>query len=134
MVRPARLTPPRAGSNVCTVSKELPESRMAGYEHHVFICENVRPEGHPRGCCSSKGGAAVRARMKESIAGHGLKGRVRANMAGCLDRCEHGVSVVVYPAGVWYGGVTVDDVEEIVERHLLRGEVVERLLMPEKED
>jgi (2Fe-2S) ferredoxin len=59
-----------------------------------------------------------------------LKGNIRANKAGCLDQCELGVSVVVYPEGVWYGRVTLDDVNEIVERHLIGGTPVERLRVP----
>jgi (2Fe-2S) ferredoxin len=100
---------------------------MPRFERHLFICENRRPDAHPRGCCAAKGAAAVRARLKSILAARGLAGRVRANQAGCLDCCEHGVALVVYPEGVWYGGVTEDDVEEIVERHLVQGEVVERL-------
>jgi len=69
----------------------------------------------------------VRARLKALIAEHGLKGRVRANQAGCLDYCEQGVTVVVYPEGVWYGAVTAQDVDEIFQRHLIDGEPVERL-------
>lgn len=102
---------------------------MPQYDRHIFVCENVRPDGHPRGCCAAKGGAAVRARFKALVAAHGLKGRVRANMAGCLDQCERGVTVVVYPEGVWYGAVTVEDADEIFTRHVLGGEVVERLRM-----
>lgn len=102
---------------------------MSIFERHVFVCENVRSEGHPRGCCSEKGASEIRARFKRRIHEAGLRGRVRANKAGCLDQCEHGVTVVVYPEAVWYGGVTLEDVDEIVERHLLRGEVVDRLLL-----
>jgi len=100
---------------------------MSRFERHVFICENSRPPDHPRGCCAAKGSAAVRERFKELVAAHGLKGRVRANTAGCLDNCERGISVVVYPEAVWYGGVTLADVDEIFTRHILGGEVVERL-------
>jgi (2Fe-2S) ferredoxin len=57
---------------------------------------------------------------------------VRANTAGCLDQCEHGVAVVVYPEQVWYGGVTPADVPEIVERHILGGEYVTRLMLAEQ--
>jgi (2Fe-2S) ferredoxin len=100
---------------------------MPGYERHIFVCENVRPEGHPRGCCARKGSPEIRARFKELVARHGLSTRVRANMAGCLDACENGVTVVVYPEGVWYGRVTLADVDEIFSRHVLGGEIVERL-------
>ena len=103
---------------------------MAKFEHHLFVCENVRPDGHHRGCCASKGGPTVRALMKKLIHDRGLKGVVRANAAGCLDQCERGVSVVVYPQETWYGGVTLDDVPEILDA-LDRGTVVERLVIPD---
>ncbi|UCE03864.1 MAG: (2Fe-2S) ferredoxin domain-containing protein [Candidatus Latescibacterota bacterium] len=101
---------------------------MPGYERHIFVCENSRASGHPRGCCADKGASEVRARLKRLVHEHALHGRVRANAAGCLDQCEFGVSIVVYPEGVWYVGVTVADVDEIFRRHVIGGEVVERLL------
>lgn len=102
-------------------------AESGGLERHIFVCENVRPEGHPRGCCAAKGSSEVRARFKALIREHGLKGRVRANMAGCLDRCETGITVVIYPDAVWYGHVQLTDVDEIFRRHVQGGEVVERL-------
>ena len=104
---------------------------MASFEHHIFVCENRRPPGSPRGCCAEKGSEEIRKLFKQECARRGLKGRVRANMAGCLDQCEHGVTVVVYPEGVWYGGVKASDVAEIMDRHIAKGEVVERLRIPE---
>jgi len=68
--------------------------------------------------------------MKALTKQRGLEGRVRINTAGCLDQCEHGVTVVVYPEAVWYGFVTAADVSEIVESHLLGGKPVERLRLP----
>ncbi len=100
---------------------------MPPFERHLFICTNVRPPGHAKGCCSEKGSEAVREAFKERVAKLGLKGSVRANAAGCLDACEHGISVVVYPENVWYGRVTLQDVDEIVEEHLVNGRPVERL-------
>ena len=73
----------------------------------------------------------MRDALKAALTKRGLSKQIRANNAGCLDQCEHGVAVVVYPEQVWYGGVTVDDVTEIVEKHLVGGEPVARLLMPE---
>ncbi len=100
---------------------------MAAFEMHLFVCTNERKEGHPRGCCAAKGSEAIRERLKSMVAEHGLKGRVRVNAAGCLDQCEHGVTVVVYPEGVWYGFVTPDDVDEVFQSHVVEGRVVERL-------
>jgi (2Fe-2S) ferredoxin len=97
------------------------------FRHHVFVCENRRDPADPRGCCAAKGSEAVRAALKAELARRGLKKQVRANAAGCLDACAFGPSMVVYPEGVWYGGVTPEDVPEIVERHLVGGEPVERL-------
>ncbi len=65
--------------------------------------------------------------MKREIKLRGLRGEVRANQSGCLDACSFGPSVVVYPEGVWYGGVSVDDVPEIIESHIINGKPVERL-------
>ena len=100
---------------------------MPPYEKHVFVCVNERPDGHPRGCCSAKQSVEIRARLKKMAAKAGLKGRVRINKAGCLDECERGVTVVVYPEGVWYGRVTLDDVDELFQSHILEGRPVERL-------
>jgi (2Fe-2S) ferredoxin len=97
------------------------------FRHHVFVCENQRPEDDPRGCCSAKGSAAIREALKAEIARRGLKRIVRANAAGCLDACADGPSIVIYPEGVWYGRVRVEDVPEIVESHLVNGVPVERL-------
>ena len=106
---------------------------MATLQRHVFVCVNERPAGNPKGCCHSKGGQAVRDALKKALALRKLKGIVRANNAGCLDHCERGVVVVVYPEQVWYQGVTVDDVEELVTEHVMEGRFVERLMMPGQE-
>jgi len=65
--------------------------------------------------------------MKKEIKEHGLRSDVRANQSGCLDACEFGPSVVVYPEGIWYGGVKPEDVPEIMESHIINGQPVERL-------
>lgn len=103
---------------------------MPQLERHVFVCTNTRPDGHPRGCCKGRGGEAIRNVLKTAAAQAGLGDRVRVNVAGCLDQCEHGPVIVVYPEQVWYGFVKVEDVAEIVESHLLRGQPVERLRLP----
>ena len=100
---------------------------MPHFEKHVFICTNRRDPSNPKGSCAAKGSEQVRERFKKELAERGLKGRMRANAAGCLDQCENGCTVVVYPEQVWYGHVTPDDVLEIVEEHLLADRPVERL-------
>ena len=99
------------------------------FEKHVFVCTNRRDPGNPKGSCAEKGGEAVRDEFKRLLHDRGVKGRMRANAAGCLDQCARGVTVVVYPEQVWYGGVSVGDVGEIIEHHLLGGVPVERLRM-----
>jgi len=79
-----------------------------------------------------KGGLEVRDRLKAELAERGLSKIIRANNAGCLDQCEHGVTVVVYPEQVWYGAVTPDDIPEIIEKHLIGGEVVQRLMIADQ--
>ncbi|HEY3874344.1 MAG TPA: (2Fe-2S) ferredoxin domain-containing protein [Candidatus Kapabacteria bacterium] len=96
-------------------------------KHHIFVCENVRADGDPKGCCSAKGSHAVREAMKKEIKQRGLRSIARANQSGCLDACEFGPSVVVYPEGIWYGGVGVEDVPEIIESHIIGDRPVERL-------
>jgi len=97
------------------------------FKRHVFICTNERSPGHPKGDCVSKGSPEVVKAFKAELVRRGLKSEIRAQRAGCLDNCALGVSVVVYPEAVWYAHVTVDDVPEIVEKHLVGGEPVERL-------
>jgi (2Fe-2S) ferredoxin len=97
------------------------------FRKHVFVCLNDRGPGHPRGSCAQKGSEALHQAFKAALKERGLDADIRANKAGCLDNCELGCSVVVYPEGIWYGRVTLADVREIVEKHLTRGEPVERL-------
>jgi len=106
---------------------------MSLLQRHVFICINARPAGSKRGCCDSKGAEAVRDAFAKAFAERKLRGRARANKAGCLDQCERGVAVVVYPEQVWYGGVTPEDVDEIMEKHVMGGQFVKRLMMPGQE-
>ena len=74
-----------------------------------------------------KNSPAIRDALKAGVKKAGLGGQVRVNVAGCLDQCEHGVTVVVYPDAVWYGFVTLNDVDEIVREHIVGGRPVERL-------
>lgn len=97
------------------------------YQRHVFFCVNRREEG--AACCSDRGSIEMRAYAKQRVKELGLSGagKVRVNAAGCLDRCSEGPVIVVYPEGVWYTYVDQDDVEEIIQEHLVHGRVVNRL-------
>lgn len=100
---------------------------MPVFERHIFVCTNERPAEHPRGCCNAKNSQAIRDGLKAAVKKAGLGDRVRVNAAGCLDQCEHGVTIVVYPEAVWYGFVTPADVDEIVREHIVSGRPVARL-------
>ena len=105
-----------------------PEDPRPFFRTHVFCCTNRRPEGHPKGCCAAKGSEALRDHMKARAKELGLAD-VRINASGCLDRCELGPTVVIYPEGVWYTCRTEDDVEEILRVHVAGGGRVPRLML-----
>ena len=105
---------------------------MAKFEKHIFVCGNQRPPGSARRCCDPEGQAALQKLFKDKLNERGLKGKVRANQSGCLDQCEHGPTVVVYPEGVWYGHVAPSDVDEIIDSHILGGKPVERLMLADE--
>jgi (2Fe-2S) ferredoxin len=100
---------------------------MSYYERHVFFCCNQREPGEA--CCNDHGAAALRGYAKDRVKALKLNGRgkVRINSAGCLDRCDEGPVLVVYPEAVWYTFVDRDDIDEIIDEHLVHGRVVERL-------
>jgi (2Fe-2S) ferredoxin len=103
---------------------------MAKFQKHIFICVNEREPGDPKGCCAARGGKDVAAAFKKKLYDRGLKRVVRPNKALCLDQCSLGVIVVVYPEATWYGHVTVGDGDEIIDRHIIGGEPVARLVLP----
>ena len=98
------------------------------YKAHIFCCNNERPAGHPKGCCKEKGAEPLRNYMKARVKELGIEG-VRVNVSGCLDRCALGPTMVIYPEGVWYTYASTADIDEIIARHLQKGERVERLLL-----
>ena len=99
------------------------------FQHHVFFCLNVREGGEQ--CCAQYGAEAMFSYMKKRIKQLSLNGKdkVRINRAGCLDRCSEGPVMVVYPQAVWYTFVDEQDIDEIIESHILNGKVVKRLLV-----
>ncbi|MCP9768040.1 (2Fe-2S) ferredoxin domain-containing protein [Lacihabitans sp. LS3-19] len=97
------------------------------YTKHVFVCTNDKDA--PKKCCGSERGMELVNAFKAGLKERGLDLEIRAQRSGCLDTCALGPSLVVYPEGVFYGKVTLDDVEEIIEKHLVGNEAVERLVI-----
>lgn len=108
--------------------REKPTDPKPYYNAHVFCCTNRRVAGHPRGSCADRGSEALRDYMKGRARQLGIE-NVRINNAGCLDRCELGPTVVIYPEGVWYSCPTKEDIDEVLQKHLIEGGRVERLML-----
>src|SRR5690606_10181112 len=100
---------------------------MSYFSKHVFFCCNQREPGSA--CCNNHGSSELRAYAKDRVKALKLsgKGKVRINQAGCLDRCDDGPVLVVYPEAVWYTYVDKHDIDEIIDEHLVHNRVVERL-------
>jgi (2Fe-2S) ferredoxin len=98
---------------------------MEPFTYHVYVCTQEKPDGAP--CCAARGGAGVLDALRAEIGRAGLDGAVQLTTCGSIGLCERGPNMVVYPEGVWYSGVTVEDVSEIVREHFGRGRVVARL-------
>lgn len=114
------------------VSRETPADPPPWFQVHLFACTNRRPEGHRRGSCAARGGEALRDYMKARAKELGIPG-IRVNSAGCLDRCEFGPVIVIYPEGVWYRAETRADVDEILAVHVQGGGRVRRLMLTEQD-
>jgi (2Fe-2S) ferredoxin len=97
---------------------------------HVFVCTQMRPPGHPRGSCSASSSAAVLAEFQGQFESRGIWGRFGLTATGCIGPCGNGPSVLVYPEGVMYGGVRVEDVGAIIDEHLIGDAPVARLQVP----
>jgi (2Fe-2S) ferredoxin len=100
---------------------------MSYYQRHVFFCCNRRED--PARCCACGGAQDMRDYAKKRVKDLKLSGagKVRINNAGCLDRCDEGPVIVVYPEAVWYTYVDKEDIDEIISEHIENGRIVERL-------
>jgi len=115
-----------------TIFKEE-KTKMAQPEKIILVCNNKRPEGHPRGCCIDKGAADVTAELGELLDDKDLLGRVRLAKTGCIGPCSYGPIVAVMPDNVWYKEVTKEDVKKIVEEHIEGGNPVKQLMLLEED-
>ncbi len=107
----------------------LPDDPQLFFDVHVFVCCNRRPDGHKRGSCAARASEQLRDYMKVRAKELAIR-RIRINAAGCLDRCELGPCAVIYPDGVWYRLESTQDVDAVLERHVLAGERVTDLMLP----
>ena len=104
---------------------------MPKFDRHIFVCTNQREPGAARPSCSPDGKGELHKLLKDKLKAAKVPGVLRINKAGCLEQCEHGPTIVVYPEQVWYGFVKAEDLDEIVEEHLRHGRPVERLRLAE---
>ena len=100
---------------------------MSYYQYHVFVCTNERKDGSQS--CAQCNAQQARDYMKQKCKSLGIHGaeKTRVNSAGCLDRCSEGPVMVIYPEETWYTYVDQEDLDDIIEKHLVSGEIVERL-------
>ncbi|HUL59435.1 MAG TPA: (2Fe-2S) ferredoxin domain-containing protein [Anaeromyxobacteraceae bacterium] len=98
---------------------------MEPFRYHVYACQQEKPGGAP--CCSGRGSAAVLDALRKELAAQALLDDVQVTTCGSIGMCERGPNMVVYPEGIWYSGVQVADVPEIVREHFRHGRPVERL-------
>ena len=103
-------------------------TRKNYYKYHVFVCTNSRAD---LPACDDYDTRSVRDYMKDEMKKRDMhgEGQVRIGQAGCLGRCLSGPVIVVYPQGVWYTFVDREDIDEIIESHLLNDQIVTRLLI-----
>jgi (2Fe-2S) ferredoxin len=102
------------------------------FTSHIFVCCNQRQADHRRGSCDPDGSEELRSLFKAEVRRQGLSPEVRANRAGCLDQCECGPTVVIYPQQIWYGNVQPADVPRIIEETVVGGRVIEDLLISDE--
>lgn len=108
----------------------MPILNTHAVQFHFFVCTNSRPPHSPLPSCGRSGSGDVYAAFQQELAARGLPPGVKVTATSCLTPCQHGPTVVVYPAGTWYGTVTPADVPEIIASHLEGRQPLERLLLP----
>ncbi len=100
---------------------------MVTPKYHVFICTSCRINGTQKGLCATKESPSIVERFMEEVENRDLSGDVMVTNTGCFGICSRGPIMVIYPESTWYGNLTPDDVETIVERHIENGEIVKEL-------
>lgn len=119
--------PPRLG--LPPNENDMNDNNKPFFQYHVFFCANMRDSNDARPSCGrcDAEGAQQHAKRRIKELGMSAPGKVRINKVNCLDRCEEGPVLVVYPEGTWYTYVDTTDIDDIVDSHLIGGKVVDRL-------
>ncbi len=107
----------------------LPTDPPPYFDAHLFVCTNRRPDGHRRGSCAAGGSEHLRDYMKARAKELGIA-NLRVNSASCLDRCELGPCLVIYPEGVWYRIDSRADVDTVLQAHVIEGGRAQALMLP----
>ncbi|TAL58041.1 MAG: (2Fe-2S) ferredoxin domain-containing protein [Bacteroidetes bacterium] len=102
---------------------------MPKYDKHIFICTNQRAKEAPRKCCGETHGMEIVDAFKQKLKAKNLLIKVRAQRTGCLDVCNYGQTIVVYPEGIFYVGAELEDVDEIIEEHIINNRPIQRLIL-----
>lgn len=97
------------------------------YDKHIFICTNQRSPEAPRKSCGEAHGMELVDAFKKKLKERNLPIKLRAQKTGCLDICDFGPTLVIYPEGVFYVGVELTDIDEIINEHIINNRPVERL-------
>lgn len=113
------------------MTRRTTTNSMSKFTHHIFVCGKCKPSKRRRKADSHDPGK-LRAALKKEIKRLGIKADVRANDSGCLDQCDDGQVVVIYPQAIWYGGVGVEDAERIIHETILAGNILEDLRIPDE--
>lgn len=106
---------------------------MPYYQHHVFLCTNQRENN--KDCCAKRGAKPLLDYLKTKLKllPYNQQQKIRISHSGCLGRCSLGPLLVIYPESTWYHYETQQDIDEIIEQHLVKQQIVHRLLLPNAE-
>lgn len=102
---------------------------MSYYQQHIFLCTNLRENN--KDCCAKRGAKPLLDYLKTKIKllMENQRQKIRVSHSGCLGRCSLGPLLVIYPESTWYHYNTQQDIDEIIKQHLIKKQIVHRLLL-----
>lgn len=102
------------------------------YDKHIFVCTNQRAPGSAKRSCGEATGLEIVDCIKRELKEKGITGKFRIQKSGCLDVCDHGPALVVYPQGTFYKTIDVKDIPELVQKEFVEDTRLERLVLDRK--